>query len=209
MIPIFYTGRYGLVDLYYRHIWINIPNEKIAHAVRLAFGGHAKCAVWDLVTFENYSDQTVDSDVCLNWKVGHTADAAITNFNVITDFKLLETQTQCLNNLLINEPSRCLLTAERKQELQKMMLLYARILERTSLHNIADYLNMEWTNFCFPGDDVFGPDRNFFNKMNQLFSSEIHLEKIETALAHLCYDYFAELPVIASDILVILEKLYA
>ena len=63
------TGRYGLIDSFYRHVWLNLPDESMAHRIRKVFWSKSTMIVFDLTCFDNYSDTTVDSDVSLDWKI--------------------------------------------------------------------------------------------------------------------------------------------
>ena len=134
-IKTYSTGRYGIVDLYYRHIWINHWDSTIAHKVSEAFWSKATTVVFDLSWFDNYSEQTVDSDVSLNWKIPvcNNLESMILKLSLKNPV-LFDTQTEYESKLLINEPSHCNLTCQQQTELQNQMLLMMSILENTWLH---------------------------------------------------------------------------
>jgi hypothetical protein len=133
-IQTYSTGRYGIVDLYYRHIWINHWNEAVVHEVHKAFWSKATTAVFDLAWFDNYTDQTVDSTVSLNWKIPtcQNLESLTLKLSLKNDV-LFNTQTEYESKLLLNEPTQCNLTPACQHELQNQMLLLISVIEYTFL----------------------------------------------------------------------------
>ena len=48
------TGRFGVVDIFHRNIWINYEDESIAHAIRKTFSSKAGLIIYDLSIFDNF-----------------------------------------------------------------------------------------------------------------------------------------------------------
>lgn len=134
-IKTYSTGRYGIVDLYYRHIWINHWNAAIAHEVSKAFWSKAATVIFDLSWFDNYSDQTIDNTVSLDWKIPVCTklESSILNLSLKNPV-LFNIQTEYESKLLLNEPSHCNLAPQQQLELQNQMLLLISVLEVTKLH---------------------------------------------------------------------------
>lgn len=129
-IKTYSTGRYGLVDLFYRHIWLNHWNEQDMHFVSRAFWPKAATVVFDLECFENFNESTVDTDVSLNWKIPVCQDwkSHLTRLS-LKNMGLFATQTEYESLQLINEPTACNLTHQRQLDLQNQMLLLLSILD--------------------------------------------------------------------------------
>lgn len=129
-IQTYSTGRYGLVDVFYRHIWINHYSEDIMHFVSRAFWSKAATTVFDLTCFENFSESTVDTEVSLSWKVPVCQDWRSHLMRLsFKNVKLFDTQTVYETPCLVNEPTACNLTEQRQRDLQQQMLLLTSILD--------------------------------------------------------------------------------
>jgi hypothetical protein len=130
-IKTYSTGRYGVVDLYYRHIWINHWSEQDMHFVSRTFWPKAATTVFDLECFENFSESTIDTDVALNWKIPVCQDwRSHLNRLSFKNMDLFATQTEYESSQLVNEPTACILTHQRQRDLQTQMLLLLSILDR-------------------------------------------------------------------------------
>jgi hypothetical protein len=189
------NGRYGIVDLYYRHIWINHWNPAIAHEVSKAFWSKATTVVFDLEWFDNYSEQTVDSDVSLNWKIPvcNNLDSLILKLSLKNPV-LFNIQTEYESKLLLNEPSHCNLTRQQQLELQNQMLLLISVLEITELH-IPEYSTVQ-------REAMLVDIRN-------IFLSEISTNVICEKLYHLATQRIDSPYNASTNILKLLGKLYA
>lgn len=189
------TGRYGLVDLYYRHIWLNHWNEAIVHQVSRAFWTKATTVVFDLSWFDNYSDQDIDTDVCLNWKIPVCTDLESLILKLsLKNTVLFNTQTQYESKTLLNEPTACNLTPQQQLNLQQQMLLMVSVLESTHL--------------CC--DEYSTPQREvLLTDIGNIFLTEISLDEIHKQLYNLASARI-ELPNDAcANILKLLGRLYA
>lgn len=131
------TGRYGVVDVYYRRIWVNTWSETLAHDLRRTFMSHTLTAVVDLGCFGNYRDDIIDSNVCLDWKIPYMEhdDPAvyIWHSNLAHDETLSH-----LSGSLINEPTITLLDQTQTTHLQEMMLFYLYFMNEFTKVNIDD-----------------------------------------------------------------------
>jgi hypothetical protein len=129
-IKTYSTGRYGLVDVFYRHVWINHWSEQDMHFVSRAFWPKAATTVFDLECFENFSESNVDTDVALSWKIPVCQDwrSHLTRLS-LKNTGLFATQTEYESSQLVNEPTACKLTHQRQRDLQNQMLLLLSILD--------------------------------------------------------------------------------
>jgi hypothetical protein len=187
------TGRYGIVDLYYRHIWINHWNEDIIHEVRRAFWSKVTTIVFDLSWFNNYSDQTVDSDVSLNWKIPICSDLRSSMLKMsLRNPVLFSTQTQYESKLLLNESTCCNLTTQQQKELQNQMLLLISVLE--------------CIRFIDPKSNC---SEEMISDIRNIFLSEITTDAIRKRLYELASDRIESPTDHFSKILKLLGKLYA
>lgn len=125
------TGRYAVVDSFYRHIWINVYHEDLAHAIRRVFWSKAPTSVFDLTQFVNYSDDTVDSTVSLDWKIPEGGNRSHMIHPSQHNPKFAITHTTHTSDLLINEPNHSPAPPSLRLELQQQMILYFNILVRT------------------------------------------------------------------------------
>jgi hypothetical protein len=189
------TGRYGIVDLYYRHIWINHWNPVIAREVSKAFWSKATTVVFDLEWFDNYSEQTVDSTVSLDWKIPVCTklESLILKLS-LKNSALFNIQTEYESKLLINEPSHCNLTPQQQMELQNQMLLLISILENTWLY--------------LPEHSTVQREAMLVDIRN-IFLSEIRTDIICEKLYHLATQHIDSPCDVSAAILRILGKLYA
>ena len=189
------TGKYGIVDLYHRHIWINHWNETIVHEVHKAFWSKVTTAVFDLSWFDNYSDQTIDSAVSLNWKIPVCQNLkAIIFKRTLTNNQLFTTQTEYESKLLLNESTQCSLSVDRQHELQNQMLLLISI--------------FECTHFWQPEHRT--PERELLLlDIRNIFLTEIHLDIIRERLYELVTARITSPINDPVNILRLLGKLYA
>lgn len=207
------NGRYGVVDIFRRNIWINTDNEAIAHAIRKTFSSKAGLIVYDLSIFENVSQDppTVDSDCCLDWQIDVEFNENVTNVNLANP-ATTKTQTQHRSKKLINSPIVSLLTPERQHELQQQMLLYAHILTETKLHVKLDSAEIQEQLIRLnldPGTDYNGSQFRILEQVDRIFARELDIADIERQLEDLANWFFETYPWISGRILRALDKLYA
>lgn len=171
-IKTYSTGRYGLVDMFYRHIWINHWNEQDMHFVSRAFWPKATTIVFDLECFENFSESTVDTNVSLNWKIQVCQDwrSHLTRMS-LKNVGLFSTQTEYESLQLINEPTACNLTYQRQRDLQNQMLLLLSVLD------CIEYRK----NFLHP--DLV--TQTLLDNLKQIFLTEIDTDLIHEKLYRL------------------------
>jgi len=189
------TGRYGLVDLYYRHIWLNHWNEAIVHQVSRAFWTKATTVVFDLAWFDNYSDQDIDTAVSLNWKIPvcNNLESLMLKLS-LKNTVLFNTQTEYESKMLLNEPTACNLSPVQQSELQNQMLLLVSVLESTYLHE-SRYSTAE--------------RELLLNDIRNIFLTEIRLNAIHEQLYNLASCRIASPDDASARILKLLGKLYA
>lgn len=123
------TGRYGVVDIFYRRIWINTESESLAHDIRRVFRNHVLTAVVDLLCFKNFNENLIDSNVSLGWQIPHMKDSdPILKMNLKNPSH--DRTIDYLSGSLINAQSVTLLEDHQEQHLQEMMLFYLCIKQR-------------------------------------------------------------------------------
>jgi hypothetical protein len=209
----YFNGPYGVVDLFRRNIWINLQDEKIAHAVRKTFASKVGLVVYDLSIFENYSNDPplVDIDCCLDWQIGVEDRESVSNVS-LSSIDLSITQRKNSSPVLINNTVTTLLTSERNKELQEQMSLYVQILQGTKLHLPIDPEIVEENYIKLQFDPAVNYNEKFFDiyqKVNTIFSRDLHTTTIETELQDLANNFIInEYPAAAFMILKLLNKLY-
>jgi hypothetical protein len=200
------TGRYALVDVFYRNIWLNISDESIAHEIRTTFLSKVGMIVYDLHFFKNWTEQTIDSECCLDWKLSVTTDESVTALS-LSNLNLYRTQTCYETDLIINEPAKSLLTRDRQLDLQSQMMLFKKILEVIKIHKISVSKKEWWTpvvdiNFEMHREEIY-------NEIKNIFSTEIDTDVIEERLFQLASNIFDKNFRVANTLLLLLNRLYA
>lgn len=189
-IKTYTTGRYGLIDVFYRHIWINHWSEGMAHFVSRAFWSKASTVVYDLSWFENYSDQSIDYNVCLDWKIPVCQDWRTPVVRLsFKNQKLFNTQTTYESRHLINEPNGCNLDPSQLRELQSQMLLLFSVLE------------------CLYYPHIKEPD--LLDELVQIFATEIRTKDIYDRLYDMASTNISGCDQGYSKILRLIDRLYA
>lgn len=184
------TGRYGLVDAFYRHIWLNLHHEQTAHQLKKIFWSKAPTLVFDLQCFVNWSETTVDSDVSLNWLI--PADDLLSPRTQIrlTNSCYNHTQTEYVGNRLSNQPSSSALPLDRQKDLQKQMLLYKHLYQSTG-HYWQREINTD-----------------FYDQIDWAFQTELDLENIQKKLYSIACDQLGKHTDLAGQVLRALGRLY-
>jgi hypothetical protein len=184
------TGRYGLVDAFYRCIWLPMHHENSAHQIRQVFWSKVPTLVFDLAQFDNWSETTVDSDVSLNWQLPVTdLLSPITNLR-LSNPVYSTTQLTYTSKLLINQPSNTILDSSCCVDLQKQMLLYKEVYKATGY-----------------GDTNANCDE-LIDSINQAFQSELSVDQIKDALYDVCISELKAHTMIVGKILNLLDRLY-
>lgn len=183
------TGRFGVVDIFHRNIWINYEDESIAHAIRKTFSSKAGLIIYDLSIFDNFVEDPplIDSDCCLNWQIDFEINDAVTKISYVLG-ENEKTQTQHSSRLLINSSNEMLLSPERQKELQKQMMLYAYILKETKIHRelSTSFVREYQEKLLFDSKvDYVQIQSDFFHKINTIFSRELYLADINKQLRDL------------------------
>jgi hypothetical protein len=173
------TGRYALVDVYYRNVWLNLSDEMIAHEIRTTFLSKAGMIVYDLTYFKNWNETVVDSECCLDWKIPLTTDENVTALT-FSNRSMFETQKQHISDLLINEPAVSLLIRERQIELQHQMMLYKKLLEETKLLKDLPLQDSWWRAEYHSDPNTLR--KELLTNLHSIFATEIHITEIEKKL---------------------------
>lgn len=185
-----YNGPYGLVDIAHRGIWINLGEEQLVHRIKQVFNSKITSVVVDLSTFVNYSENLIDSEVCLDWTVPYTKKLLLSSHSLnYHDFK----KTQSDYNLvdpLINTPPNILLSKDQQLELQDQIFFYIK-LSRFDTQFSEDLLATK-----------------FIKMRDHIFLTEIAISDIEEKLYNLCDQYFSVAPMVASQYISVIGKLY-
>ena len=186
----FSTGRYALVDVFYRHIWFNTYNVDICHSIRRVFEPNIGMLVFDLESFPDYYDGLIDSMVCLNWQIVNNDMERIKN--LLKDKNITDNTHRYTDNnfRLINAPADYPLPAIRCKEIQYQIYVYKNFSEQ--FENTTDPVNA----------------RIIMSELEKIFQSEIHIDIIETRMHSLAKDYLKISPLLAGRILHFLNKNY-
>jgi hypothetical protein len=168
-IDLYSTGQYGVVDLYYRNVWINTYSEKIAHEVRRTFWSKASTMVLDLTCFVNYTETLVDSDVALDWKIQHADLLSPVTTISLSNRELEKTQTTYMPNTIVNESNTTMLEKSRQLDLQQQMLFYVFLLKK-----------IHWDNTEYNKDE-----QQFIDQIRQIVQTELSLSSIKEKIIKL------------------------
>ena len=167
-IHFYSTGRYGLIDSFYRHVWLNLTDESLAHRIRKVFWSKSTMIVFDLTCFDNYSDTTVDSDVSLDWKIQTDNHNSMLIGAAVNKIIFDQTQVQYSSTKLVNETNHCPVPLARQKELQLQMMLYIHIFNMLTHIHLSHKTNLA--------------QRTLLDKIDEIFQSEIHIAGIKEKL---------------------------
>ena len=171
------VGKYALVDSYYFNIWFVVDDEQLAHTLRLIFWSKIQTIVFDLSTFDNYTDTLIDTDVCLDWKVTRGSDNNDPLLHVaLLNQDFLKTNTSDNNDRkLINVSTTSVLGADRRRDIQKQIYHYRQLTEKFFRQHhlledssIEESKKMHW--------------RELFNAIDFSFQSELDLPSIQLSI---------------------------
>jgi hypothetical protein len=200
------TGRYALVDVFRRNIWLNIYDETIAHEIRRTFISKVGLIIYDLTAFENWSEQLVDSDSCLDWQVPvsfieeHTTPGLV---NTAFDDTIFVQGKPSLTNQTV----KSLLSPERQKELQQQMLFYKLLLDSTRIHIPRKSKSYWWINDDIP--TLTNNNHEILKNLRKIFATEIYLNEIEQQVLDLAQFYFSSNVLVSSKILQAMGRTYA
>jgi hypothetical protein len=111
-----------------------VESPEVAFAIQDLFSSKLSLIVFDLTTYSNYTAQSIDNEVCLNWQIPVVDDL---NLIKTSEINVLQTQVQTVTQQeLIQTPLRSALTIDRQKDLQlQLMLVYQllRVLGTTTL----------------------------------------------------------------------------
>jgi hypothetical protein len=178
------TGRYGLVDTFYRNIWLNVDNEKLAHRIKKTFVSKLRLSVFDLTIFSNYTEQTIDSECCLHWCLPISISGQLSMVQHFISPTVNCTQTTYPEKQLVEEELEGLYTTQQRLDLQNQILFYKKIID------------------CIPGDCAL------LSSIDTIFQVEIDTNDIENQLYQLSINNLSTMSAESVDILNIIEKLY-
>jgi hypothetical protein len=201
-------GRYALVDIFYKNIWLNISDENIAHQIRKTFLSKVGLVVYDLEFFKNWRETppTLDSDCCLNWKLSASTNERLVDQN-LSNLTLSKTQRWHESDLLINQPAKTLLTVDRQLELQSQMILYKDLLQKTNLHiTIPNSDKLSQLTDPVKQEDL---RKQLFEEIEIIFCTEIHMESLEEKLYEFVNRNIDEDPKTSITILGQINRTYA
>lgn len=189
------NGPYGLVDIAHRGIWLSLDNEKVAHQIKKTFNSKLTLAVVDLSTFVNYTENLIDSEVCLDWTLPYTTKLLLSTHSLNQNAFNTTHNDYNLVDPLVNQPPNILLSRDQQLELQDQIFLYKQFVQRKTSITV--------NKFCTQEDiDLF------FKKLDMIVMTELTLVDIEQQVYELCCDYLETLPTLASSYLRILGRLY-
>lgn len=188
---LYFNGRYGIVDPFYRHIWLNTYDEELAHKIRKVFQSKVSTVVFDLTQFKNYSDTAIDSDVCLDWKISPSpySSPLVGGNHGNPDFE--KTQTTHTSDFLVNEPNHSHLPITLQKDLQKQMMIYHRLYSRISPFKIFSRI-----------------DKNLLTDVDKIFQENLQVTDIKKTLYHFANTISEPSFSLAWTILCEIESLY-
>jgi len=188
------TGIFALVDSYHKDIWFVLSNNQQAIRIKNIFVSKISLLAVNLTAYKNFNinENTVDSEVCLNWQVAESGNYSLavpTLLNpelyddIITDYS----QTP----ELINCPVTTNIDLNQKLELQDQMYLYSKIYK---------LFDQDW-----PTDIQHTVDQ-LFNSIEEIFFQEISLAIIEDRIYSITLIYMNELLQLCSQLIQILGR---
>lgn len=189
-------GRYAVVDIFYRHIWLNLPEESIAHDIRKAFRSHTSCMIVDLECYENYRFGLIDHSVCLNWSIplvpllDRTLAQSIKN-------PVYDQTIDYFSGKLINQDFNTSLPLTREQllMLQENMMLFRQLKLKLDLHVLNNPKEREHY-------------QEVVDKLTTVFLTEFDNRKIKSKLRDLANQEFDQRFYVGTIILTEIDSLY-
>lgn len=195
----FYSnGNFALADAHYRTIWFVLNDHVMAQAIRRAFVSKLTLLTFDLTVFKNFDadNNTVDSDVCLDWQVSPTQiERLITPELTSWEFDQIQT-TYSHDPVLINQPAQTLLTRDQQLELQDQIFLYHRVRRGLKFNHFEP-------SYFRPGEEH---TQILFDQIDQIFMVELDLHTIEHNLYALALDNFQKHPWESAHLIQILGR---
>jgi hypothetical protein len=185
-LNLYCSGRYALIDTFYRHIWLTVDDENAAHQIKKIFWGKVPTIVFDLTQFENYSDGLIDTDVCLDWLIEPAEYSSPLMAPSLTNPVYNDTQTTYSSSMLLNTPNKCPLPRSRQKDLQQEMILYFKFFPLLSIkleHNISD------------------TEKLFISRIDKIFQTELNISDIKEQIFQFGIDNYAQMPRLAYYIL--------
>jgi hypothetical protein len=189
----FVLGRYAVVDIFYRHIWLNVDQESIAHDLRQAFRSHAPCMVVDLECYENYCPGLIDHTVCLDWSIPPVPLLDRTLAQSVKNSVYSQT-IDYFSGQLINKNFNTVLTREQMLMLQENMMLFRQL--RLTL----DYRS--------GGLQKHKHSQEVLDKINAVFLTEFDNKKVKSKLYDFANQEFDQRFYVGTAILSALDALY-
>jgi hypothetical protein len=188
--PNYSNGLYGLVDAFYRIIWLPLNHEATAHKIRQVFWSKVPTIVFDLSKFTNWNETLVDSDVSLDWQIPvNDLLSPLTQIRYGNP-NYFHTQTNYVAGQLINQNSTMVLARPRQQELQSQMLLYKNVFR------LLEYYQHQST------------QQDFYNEIDMIFQTYLHLDQISLHLTTLAKNQLKHCVNSAGSILHLLDACY-
>lgn len=178
------TGRYGLVDGFYRNIWLNVNKESIAHSIKKTFVSKLRLVVFDLTFFSNYADQTVDSECCLHWHLPTVESPTWSSADSFISPTVEFTNVQYPSNILVEETPSRVYTDQQRLELQHQLLFYKKIVE------------------------LLPAESPLMKVINNTFLIELSVDTIEKQVYQHSIDHLSITPVESARVLSLIGKLY-
>lgn len=190
----FYSaGIFGLIDSYHRDIWFVLSNNQEAISIKNVFVSKISLLAINLTSYSNFvlSENTVDSEVGLNWQVPATDDYAMAvptllNPDLYNDIVTAYSSGQ----QLINKPVTTNLDIDQKLQLQDQIYLYSTIYK---------LFDTEWQNNNQQFEKVFA-------SIETVFREEINLSAIEDRLYNLALDIMPDMLSMSSKIIRIIGR---
>ena len=184
-------GRYGLVGIGDRRIWLNLEDESLAHEISRVFESKIRLMVYDLSIFKNYYNELLDNTCCMKWTVG--ISHAVATMNVSFD----QTWVSDENDFLREIAQEDLNLTDRKLELQQQMILYRQIKAQVN-----------WPYWLGPYMEKTELGELMVHDLRMIFQTEIHIEAIRNGIESLANKYIDDLPAASLRLLSVVGRVY-
>jgi len=198
MDELYSTGRYGVVDILHRRIWVNTWSESLAHDIRRVFRTHVSTMVVDLRCFDNFNDELVDSNVSLNWQIPHMQhdDRAL---RISCKNPVHDTTINYLSGHLTNSQAITLLRDQQAKDLQQIMLFY---------RYLKSYIFDPDDTILQSDDSIKQKKICYHEKIDDIFRAEINLEKVKGKIQDFAETQFDDCFDYSSRVMLAMRRLY-
>lgn len=160
--------KYGLMDSFYRYLWVIVSDEQNAHYIKKTFWAKTQMAVFDLTQFTNYSTENISNFNSFNYSLDYTSYESALIYPTTTNKAFdITHNTYSSNNLIVQFTSKSPMPDDIRNDLKNQMIFYLECIERiqSKCGRFSENLNKDF-------DD-------FFNDFTKIFQVELTLADIQ------------------------------